>query len=146
MLVRPAKPSDTVSIHKLIHELANYERAPDAVINTPDSLAEDLFVHQRCHAFVVEQEGIIIGFALYYFGYSTWKGRTLYLEDLYVQEDFRKAGIGQQLFDHIVSVAKNEKVRRMDWQVLNWNEPALAFYRKNKAILDDEWINGRLFF
>jgi GNAT superfamily N-acetyltransferase len=89
---------------------------------------------------------MIIGFALYYFGYSTWKGRTLYLEDLYVQEDFRKAGIGQQLFDHIVSVAKNEKVRRMDWQVLNWNEPALAFYRKNKAILDDEWINGRLFF
>lgn len=146
MLVRPAKPSDTVSIHRLIHELANYERAPDAVINTPDSLAEDLFVHQRCHAFVVEHEGIIIGFALYYFGYSTWKGRTLYLEDLYVQEDFRKTGIGQQLFDHIVSVAKNEKVRRMDWQVLNWNEPALAFYRKNNAILDDEWINGRLFF
>ena len=146
MLVRPANPSDTVFIHRLIQELADYERAPDAVINSPELLLNDLFVEGRCHAFVAEYEEVIIGFALYYFGYSTWKGRTLYLEDLYVQEDFRKTGVGQQLFDQVVMVAIKEKVRRMDWQVLTWNEPALAFYRKNNAILDDEWINGRLFF
>ena len=146
MLVRPANPSDTLSIHQLIQELADFERAPDAVINTPELLSQDLFVEGRCFAFVAEHGEAIIGFALYYFGYSTWKGRTLYLEDLYVREDFRQAGVGQQLFDHVVTVAKNEKVRRMDWQVLTWNEPALEFYRKNKAILDDEWINGRLFF
>lgn len=146
MLVRPANPSDTVFIHRLIQELADYERAPDAVINTPELLLNDLFVEGRCHAIVAEHGEEIIGFALYYFGYSTWKGRTLYLEDLYVQEDFRKAGVGQQLFDQVVMVAIKEKVRRMDWQVLTWNDPALAFYRKNNAILDDEWINGRLFF
>jgi GNAT superfamily N-acetyltransferase len=146
MLVRPANPSDTVFIHRLIQELADYERAPDAVINTPELLLNDLFVEGRCHAFVAEHEEVIIGFALYYFGYSTWKGKTLYLEDLYVKEDFRKTGVGQQLFDQVVKVAIKEKVRRMDWQVLTWNEPALAFYRKNNAILDDEWINGRLFF
>jgi GNAT superfamily N-acetyltransferase len=146
MLVRPAKPSDTHSIHRLIQELAVYERAPDAVTNSQQTLTEDLFIHQRCHAFVVEQEQNIIGFALYYFGYSTWKGRTLYLEDIYVQEVFRKGGVGQQLFNQVVLVAKKEKVLRMDWQVLSWNEPALKFYRKNNAILDDEWVNGRLFF
>ncbi|MBM3165011.1 MAG: GNAT family N-acetyltransferase [Bacteroidetes bacterium] len=146
MQVRFAQPSDVAAIHGLIEELANYERAPDAVINTPNALAEDLFQHNRCKALVVEQQGQVVAFALYYFGYSSWKGRILYLEDIYVKEPFRNGGIGQLLFDRVVAEAKIEKVRRMDWQVLFWNEPALAFYRKNKAILDDEWVNGRLFF
>lgn len=115
-------------------------------MNSVEELTFDLFVEKCCFALVFESENLIKGFALYYFGYSTWKGRTLYLEDIFVDELYRKEGIGQKLFDKVVQVAKTEKVRRMDWQVLEWNEPALQFYRKNNAILDNEWTNGRLFF
>ncbi|MFM7596492.1 MAG: N-acetyltransferase family protein [Flavobacteriales bacterium] len=146
MKTRPAVLSDVPAIHGLIVELAVYEREPDAVINTISSLEADLFIQKRCFAEVSEFEGEIVGFALYFFGYSTWKGRTLYLEDLYVKETYRKHGIGQALFNTVVEIAKREGVRRMDWQVLEWNTPAIAFYKKNKALLDGEWINGRLFF
>ena len=146
MIIRPAVLSDVPAIHGLIVELAVYEREPDAVINTVSSLEVDLFVHKRCFAEVSELEGEVVGFALYFFGYSTWKGRTLYLEDIYVKESHRKHGIGQALFSTVVDIAKREGVRRMDWQVLEWNTPAIAFYEKNKALLDGEWINGRLFF
>jgi GNAT superfamily N-acetyltransferase len=146
MNVRAAKISDVTAIHALIIELAVFEREPDAVINTISSLEADLFVHKRCFAEVSELEGEVVGFALYFFGYSTWKGRTLYLEDIYVKESYRKHGIGQALFNTIVEIAKREGVRRMDWQVLEWNTPAIAFYEKNKALLDGEWINGRLYF
>lgn len=146
MVVRSAIPLDVFAIYGLIEELADYERSPKEVVNTPQALEEDLFVYQRCHSLVAEHEGLVIGFALYYFGYSTWKGRTLYLEDLYVKEAFRSSGIGQALFGEVVKIAQKENVRRMDWQVLSWNEPALSFYRKNHAILDHEWVNGRLYF
>jgi GNAT superfamily N-acetyltransferase len=146
MNVRAAKISDVTAIHALIIELAVFEREPDAVINTISSLEADLFVHKRCFAEVSELEGEVVGFALYFFGYSTWKGRTLYLEDIYVKESYRKHGIGQALFNTIVEIAKREGVRRMDWQVLEWNTTAIAFYEKNKALLDGEWINGRLYF
>jgi GNAT superfamily N-acetyltransferase len=146
MKIRPAVFSDVPAIHGLIVELAVYEREPDAVINTVSSLEADLFVHKRCFAEVAELEGELVGFALYFFGYSTWKGRTLYLEDIYVKASHRKNGIGQALFNTVVEIAKREGVRRMDWQVLEWNTPAIAFYEKNKALLDGEWINGRLFF
>lgn len=130
----------------MIVELAVFERAPDAVINTVESLHKDLFVEQRCAAIIAEEQDQIVGFALYFFGYSTWKGKTLYLEDLYVQEAKRVMGIGQALFNAVVEVAKQEKVRRMDWQVLEWNQPAIEFYKKNNAVLDGEWVNGRLYF
>jgi GNAT superfamily N-acetyltransferase len=146
MNVRAAKISDVPAIHALIIELAVFEREPDAVINTISSLEADLFVHTRCFAEVSELEVEGVGFALFFFGYSTWKGRTLYLEDIYVKESYRKHGIGQALFNTIVEIAKREGVRRMDWQVLEWNTPAIAFYEKNKALLDGEWINGRLYF
>lgn len=146
MRIRSANESDVTAIHQLIVELAVYERAPDAVINTIESLHNDMFVEHRCAAFVAEDQDQIVGFALYFFGYSTWKGRTLYLEDLYVKEAHRIKGIGQALFNAVVEVAKQEKVRRMDWQVLEWNQPALNFYKNNNAIMDGEWVNGRLFF
>ena len=146
MKIRPAVLSDVPAIHGLIVELAVYEREPDAVINTVSSLEADLFVHKCCFAEVSELAGEVVGFALYFFGYSTWKGRTLYLEDIYVKESHRKHGIGQALFNTVVDIAKREGVRRMDGQVLEWNTPAIAFYEKNKALLDGEWINGRLFF
>ncbi len=147
MNLRRANPNDSNAIHSLIVELAIYEKEPDAVINTPEQLQKDLFEHQRCHAFVVENENQeIIGFALYYFGYSTWKGQTIYLEDLYVKPEFRKLGVGDLLFDRVVEEGKIKGVKRMDWQVLDWNEPAIKFYKKKKAYLDGEWVNGRMFF
>lgn len=147
MKVRVAQPGDEVPIHGLIQALAEYERAPDEVVNTPEQLYIDLFRDKVCEAFVVESEaGMVVGFALYYTSYSTWKGRCLYLEDFYVLPEYRRGGIGSQLFEKVVNVARERGVKRMDWQVLEWNEPALSFYRKHDAVLDPEWVNGRLFF
>jgi GNAT superfamily N-acetyltransferase len=146
MEIRSAQSGDEVKIMELIHALADYEKAPNEVINTAANLHIDLFEKKICHAIVAELKGEIVGFALYYFAYSTWKGQCLYLEDLFVQPRLRQHGIGKQLFAHIVSIAKISKVKRMDWQVLAWNEPALEFYKKQGALLDDEWVNGRLFF
>lgn len=147
MNIRTAKPGDEQAIHRLIVELAIYEKAPNEVTNTPQQLAIDLFEDKICDALVVENdEAEIVGFALYYTSYSTWKGRCLYLEDFYVLPEYRRGGIGAELFTLVVDEAKRRGVKRMDWQVLEWNEPALAFYKKHEAILDPEWINGRLFF
>ena len=144
--IRVAKRGDEQAIFELICELALYEKAPEQVTNTSVQLAIDLFEDKICDAIVATLEGEIIGFALYYVSYSTWKGRCLYLEDFYVLEAERKQGYGQALFDEVVSIAKDRGVKRMDWQVLEWNHTALNFYRRNHATLDPEWINGRLFF
>ncbi|MEN9699468.1 MAG: hypothetical protein RLZZ301_666 [Bacteroidota bacterium] len=146
-MVRQAKPQDVPAIYSLICELASYERAPEQVVNTPQQLELDLFQDAVCEAIVCENEAHqVIGFALFYTSYSTWKGRCLYLEDFYVQETERKKGYGQALFDEVLKIAKARGVKRMDWQVLDWNHTALNFYRRNHATLDPEWINGRLFF
>lgn len=147
MNIRAAKIGDEEAIHGLISELALYEKAPDEVTNTVEKLHIDLFVDRVCEALVVENEELeVVGFALYYQSYSTWKGRCLYLEDFYVKPDFRRGGIGSKLFTQVVEIAKKWDVKRMDWQVLDWNEPAIEFYKKHQAILDPEWVNGRLFF
>ena len=96
--------------------------------------------------FVAEKNNTVLGMALYYYKYSTWKGKCLYLEDFFVLPEFRGTGIGSKLFDEVVAIAKARGVKRMDWQVLDWNEPALHFYKKKNAVLDPEWINGRFFF
>ena len=147
MNIREAKIGDEEAIHGLISELALYEKAPNEVTNTLENLRIDLFVDRVCEALVVENEvSEIVGFALYYRSYSTWKGRCLYLEDFYIKPEFRRGGIGSELFVRVVEVAKIWEVKRMDWQVLDWNEPAIEFYKKHKAVLDPEWVNGRLFF
>lgn len=147
MLIREAQSGDERAIHGLIQALAEYERAPDEVINTPEQLYIDLFEDKICDALVVTTDNdLVVGFALYYTSYSTWKGRCLYLEDFYVLPEYRRGGIGGQLFQKVVAIAKERGVKRMDWQVLEWNEPALEFYKKHEAILDPEWVNGRLFF
>ena len=147
-ILRPALPGDETAIHGLITELAVFEKEPLAVINTPHQIKIDLFQTKVCFAFVVEDKNLkeVIAFSLYFFSYSTWKGKCVYLEDLYVKESYRSEGIGQILFDAVVAVAREQKVARMDWQVLDWNAPAIKFYRKNNAVLDPSWINGRLFF
>ncbi|MEY5001365.1 MAG: hypothetical protein RLZZ211_1401 [Bacteroidota bacterium] len=146
-MIRNATRNDVNAIFHLIEELASYERAPEQVVNTPQQLEIDLFDDGICSAIVAtNQSAEVIGFALYYISYSTWKGRCLYLEDFYVQEAERKQGYGQALFDEIIRIAKQMGVKRMDWQVLDWNHTALNFYRRNHALLDPEWINGRIFF
>jgi GNAT superfamily N-acetyltransferase len=146
MEIRTATPKDVSYIFDLIKELALYEKAPEQVTNTSENLHYDLFEAPICEAIVAEENEEILGFALYYTSYSTWKGRCLYLEDFYVKEKSRKRGIGKLLFDEVVRIAKAKKVKRMDWQVLEWNEPGLQFYKKKNATLDSEWVNGRLFF
>lgn len=146
MTIRWAKPGDEDSIIGLIQELATFENEPDAVINTAEQLAIDLFDKNVCEAFVLELDSTIIGFALFYTSYSTWNGACVYLEDLYIQEAHRRSGLGEQLFNRVVEEAKKRKVRRMDWQVLDWNEPAIKFYKKLGATIDEDWYNGRLFF
>lgn len=146
MLIRKAKPGDEYGIFKLIQALAEYEKAPEQVTNTPEILGKDLFEEKVCDALVAEENSQIVGFALWYTSYSTWKGQCLYLEDFYVLPEFRSLKIGSKLFDEVVKIAQEKGVKRMDWQVLEWNELALDFYKRKNALLDSEWVNGRLFF
>jgi GNAT superfamily N-acetyltransferase len=144
--IREAQKGDELAIMQLIKALALYEKAPEQVSNTAEELGKHLFEERVCDALVVEMDERIVGFALFYTNYSTWKGKCLYLEDFFVLPEFRRDGIGSKLFEAVVQIAHKRGVRRMDWQVLEWNEPALNFYRKKNAVLDSEWINGRLFF
>ena len=144
-MIRKANASDIPSMMKLIIELAIYERAPSEVSNTEQMMLADGFGDNPVyHAFVAEIKGNIIGFAITYYRYSTWKGRCLYLEDLIVTENYRNKGIGQELFDYCLSFGKEKSCKKMIWQVLDWNQPAINFYNKNNAQLDNGWINGSL--
>ncbi|MBK8927457.1 MAG: GNAT family N-acetyltransferase [Crocinitomicaceae bacterium] len=144
-IIRPATKLDVGDVLKLIRELAMYENAPQEVSNTEQQLTEDLFGNNPvCESIVAVHKNQVVGFALFYTAYSTWKGKCLYLEDLYVQENFRRAGIGKKLFDYILQLAKTRNMKRLSWQVLDWNEPAIEFYKKYHAELDPEWINGKI--
>jgi len=129
----------------LINELAVYEKAPNEVTVTLSHFEQSGFGENPVWwAFVAEVNDKIVGFALYYIRYSTWKGQCLYLEDFIVTENMRGQGIGKLLFDRVVQETKDKGFSRMVWQVLEWNEPAINFYKKYKANLDPEWINGIL--
>lgn len=132
---------------ELVRELALYERAPDEVTVTPEHFAESGFgPNPVWWAFVVEEEGVMLGFALYYIRYSTWKGQRMYLEDIIVTEAARGRGLGKLLMDALVQEAKDRKFCGIVWQVLEWNEPAINFYRKYNASFDPEWLNAALNF
>ena len=146
MLIRTAEPKDVTKILELIKGLAEYEKDLPAVQNTVSKLYDDLFVHNHCEAMVGVVENEVVGFALYYTSYSTWKGPCIYLEDLYVEPEHRDTGMGSKLFDSVVNIAKERKVSRMDWQIIDWNQPAIDFYKRKNARIDHEWLNGRLFF
>ncbi|MDC0339411.1 GNAT family N-acetyltransferase [Flavobacteriales bacterium] len=144
--IRQSQKEDMPKVLEYIQELATYEKAPDEMENTVEDLEKNGFGdHKVFDCIVAEIENNIVGFALYYTGYSTWKGRTLYLEDFLVSEDYRGKGIGKLLFNQVILEAKKRNVKRMDWQVIDWNKPAINFYNKYNARLDGEWINGRLF-
>lgn len=139
--------SDLPQVLNLIKELAVYEKAPNEVEVTINEMVSWGFGREKIFDFfVARKDETIIGIALYYYKYSTWKGKCLFLEDIIVTENMRRFGIGKMLFDKVVKVAKQDKVRRMEWQVLEWNEPAIKFYNKYNANLDPEWLNGKLTF
>lgn len=149
--IRKAVKADCGSMMELIKELALYEKAPDEVTVDFDHFVESGFGENPVWwAYVAEvgQDGqakMIAGFALYYIRYSTWKGCKLYLEDIIVTESMRGMGIGKMLFEKLITVAKEEGLQGMTWQVLDWNEPALNFYRKFEGVsFDGSWINGSL--
>jgi len=143
--IRVGEKTDLPAILGLIKELAEYEKAPAEVEVTVAEMENWGFGNDKLFDFfVAEKNGTIVALALYYYKYSTWKGKCLFLEDIIVTEKMRGAGIGKLLFDKIVEVAKKDKVRRLEWQVLDWNEPAIKFYKKYNATLDPEWLNGKL--
>lgn len=146
MDVRKAQRGDEHAIMDLIKGLAAYENERDEVINTAERLGEDLFERNLCEAFVALENEKIIGFALFFTAYSTWKGPIVYLEDLFVLPEQRGTGAGSALFDAVVETARERKSARMDWQVLDWNTPAIDFYKRKGARIDTNWYNGRMFF
>ena len=132
---------------ELIKELAVFEKAAQEVKVTLKELERDGFGKRKLYnCFVAETENKITGMALYYVKYSTWKGKCIYLEDIIVTESMRREGIGKRLFEAVVAVAKKTKVRKMEWQVLNWNKPAINFYKKYSTVFDGDWINCKLIF
>jgi GNAT superfamily N-acetyltransferase len=147
LIIRNAKREDVKSIYTLINALAKFEKEEHAVQITVEELAEDGFGENPSYSCIVaELEGRVIGFALYFIRYSTWQGKTVYLEDFLVDENYRSKGIGKLLFEEMISIAQNLNVRQMSWQVLDWNEGAIRFYKKYEAEFADEWLNVRILF
>jgi len=145
--IRKGKKEDLPRVLELITELAIYEKAPQEVENTVEEMINDGFNENPIYYLLVaENENNIIGIAIYYIKYSTWKGKCVFLEDIIVTESERGKGIGAKLFEEVIHKSKEMKVRRMEWQVLEWNEPAISFYRKYESKLDSEWVNGKLTF
>lgn len=143
--IRKGRKEDVSSVFGLIKELALYEKAPEQVTLSAEELENDGFGTNPIYGlFVAELESKIVGIALFYEKYSTWQGKCIYLEDIVVTENQRGKGIGHQLFQAVIGVAKERNSARMEWQVLDWNVPAINFYKKYNANLDGEWLNGKL--
>ena len=140
MIIRKATKNDMPSVLELIQELATFEKEPDAVVVTVDDLVRDGFSENPLfQCFVAEVENEIIGMALFYYRFSTWKGKTIHLEDLIVKENKRGTGAGFALYKEIIKQGKAENVRRIEWNVLDWNTPAIDFYEKSGAKVLGDW-------
>lgn len=142
IIIREAVKEDCPRLMELVQELAVFEREPEAVTVTAAHFEESGFgANPVWWAIVAELDGVVVGFALYYIRYSTWKGQRMYLEDLIVTEEHRGKGIGKRLLDELIVVAQQKGFSGMLWQVLDWNEPAIKFYEKYKASFQPQWVN-----
>ena len=143
--IRVAKKEDCPRLLELVHELALFEKLPEEVTVTLQEFEDAGFGEKPVwKAFVAETDGFIVGFAVYYIRYSTWKGCRMYLEDLIVTEEWRGKKVGKLLFDALIQEAKELGFNGMSWQVLDWNEPAIKFYNKYEATIEDGWLNASL--
>ncbi|HFS68136.1 MAG TPA: GNAT family N-acetyltransferase [Flavobacteriia bacterium] len=140
MVIRKGQKEDMPHILSLIKELATFEKEPNAVIIDTAYLVENAFsTPPLFYTFVAELEGEIVGMALFYYRFSTWKGKTIHLEDLIVKQDKRGLGIGKALYNKVLKFAQNEKVKRVEWVVLDWNKNAIDFYKKTGATILTDW-------
>jgi GNAT superfamily N-acetyltransferase len=145
MNIRKGTEADMPAVLGLIKELAIFEKEPEAVVVTVDELVRDGFgTVPLFHTFVAEQDGEIIGMALFYYRYSTWKGRTIHLEDLIVKESKRGTGAGSALYKEVIKFAKADGVRRVEWVVLNWNTHAIQFYERSGAAILQDWLTVQM--
>lgn len=144
-MIRQAEIEDLADIHNLVYELAVYEKEENALTASLKDYQRD-FADGIFEAIVLEEENEIRGMCLYYMTYSTWKGKMLYLEDFVVREKYRGHGYGQMLYDRFIEIAKEKKCRMVKWQVLDWNEPAIKFYKRNNAIIEDCWWTAKVIF
>lgn len=143
--VRWAKADDCDAMHDLVKELALFERAPHEVATNPFVFQQDGFgAEPAFKAFVAEVNTEVIGMCLFHAAFSTWKGKYIYLDDLIVREAFRNRGIGKMLFEKLIQHCKEINVNQLRWHVLDWNEPAITFYKRYHASLDSTWITGKL--
>jgi GNAT superfamily N-acetyltransferase len=143
--IREGVKEDLPAVLNLVKELAIYEKEPDEVEVTLKELEEDGFGKNPIYKFFVAEENeTILGMALYYVKYSTWKGKAIYLDDIVVTEKWRGKGIGQKLFQAVVGVSRQMGVRKMEWQVLDWNTPAIEFYKKFETRFEPQWTNCKL--
>lgn len=145
IILRQAIKKDLPEVLSMIKELALYEKAPQEVTVTLEELERDGFGERPLFEVILAcHDDQILGMAFYFFSYSTWKGRCIYLEDIIVKEQFRGQKIGLKLFEAVIRKSKSYSARRMQWQVLDWNEPAINFYKKLNAHFDPSWINCKL--
>lgn len=144
-IIRKATKNDAELIYNLIVKLAIYEKMEDEVVTSLEELSENIFENNFAEVVIGEENGNAVGFALYFFNFSTFLGKPgLYLEDLFVEEDCRGKGYGKKLLLHLVKIAKEKNCGRMEWSVLNWNEPAIKFYKSLGALPMTEWSVYRL--
>lgn len=145
MIIRKGEKSDMTEVLALITELAVFEKEPNAVVVTVQDLERDGFCENPLfQTFIAEIDGKIIGMALYYYRYSTWKGKTIHLEDLIVKENYRGSGAGFALYSAIIKQGKIDKVRRIEWNVLDWNTAAISFYEKSGAKVLKDWLVAQM--
>lgn len=136
--------NDLGDVYLLVKALAKYEKAENEVITNPEEYIQ-LFERGLFRCLVAELDGKTVGMMVFYDAFSTWKGKMLWLEDFVVLEEYRRFGIGKKLFDELISIAKRENYRLIKWEVLDWNEPAIQFYKKIGAVLETNWWDGKYF-
>ena len=143
--IRKGVKTDLSAVLSLIKELADFENARDQVTITLEDLEKDGFGENPWYWFLVaEKDNEIVGLSFYWIRYSTWKGKFLFLEDFVIKEEYKRQGIGSKLFEETINICKKQKLNGMVWQVLDWNTPAIKFYKKYNADISKEWLNGKL--